>query len=64
VDNHPVHRSKEVHKFVFETEAKLKIFYLPPYSPELNPDELVRNYLKNTTRAECLMAVKMSSRNG
>ena len=47
VDNHPVHRSKEVHKFVSETEGKLKIFYLPPYSPELNPDELVWNYLKN-----------------
>ena len=47
VDNHSVHRSAEVQKFVSETEGKLKIFYLPPYSPELNPDELVWNYLKN-----------------
>ena len=47
VDNHPVHRSGEVLKFVNETKGKLKLFYLPPYSPELNPDELVWNYLKN-----------------
>ena len=47
VDNHSVHRSSEVQKFVSETEGNLKIFYLPPYSPELNPDELVWNYLKN-----------------
>ena len=42
-----MHRSAEVRKFVSETEGKLKIFYLPPYSPELNPDEFVWNYLKN-----------------
>ena len=29
-----------------ETKGKLRLFYLPPYSPELNPDELVWNYLK------------------
>jgi transposase len=47
VDRHSVHRSAEVRKFVASTEGKLKLFYLPPYSPELNPDELVWNYLKN-----------------
>jgi len=36
-----------INKFVSETDGRLKIFYLPPYSPELNPDELVWNYLKN-----------------
>lgn len=47
VDNHPVHRSEKVQKFVAETKGKLRLFHLPPYSPELNPDELVWNYLKN-----------------
>lgn len=47
LDNHPVHRSKVVKKFVESTEGRLKLFYLPPYSPELNPDEQVWNYLKN-----------------
>jgi len=28
-------------------DGKLRLFYPPPYSPELNPDEHVWNYLKN-----------------
>jgi len=47
IDNHPVHRSKKVKEFVHNTKGKLRLFYLPPYSPELNPDEHVWNYLKN-----------------
>jgi len=47
VDNHAVHRSREVREFVASTDGKLRLFYLPPYSPELNPDEHVWNYLKN-----------------
>ena len=47
VDNHAVHRSSEVRDFVKSTQGKLRLFYLPPYSPELNPDEQVWNYLKN-----------------
>ena len=47
VDGHPVHRSTRVKNFVESTEGKLKLFYLPPYSPELNPDEQVWNQLKN-----------------
>ena len=33
-------------KDVQSTEGRLQLFYLPPYSPELNPDELVWNYVK------------------
>lgn len=47
VDNHSVHRSREVREFVKSKKGKLRLFYLPPYSPELNPDEHVWNYLKN-----------------
>ena len=47
VDGHPVHKSVAVSKFVTSTEGRLQIFYLPPYSPELNPDEQVWNHLKN-----------------
>ncbi|HOY65085.1 MAG TPA: IS630 family transposase [bacterium] len=47
VDGHPVHRSGIVKKFVASTKGKLKMFYLPGYSPELNPDELVWNDLKH-----------------
>ena len=27
--------------------GKLQLFFLPPYSPELNPDEKVWNYVKH-----------------
>ncbi|WP_136810871.1 IS630 family transposase [Desulfosediminicola flagellatus] len=47
LDNHSVHRSKEVREFVKSRAGKLRLFFLPPYSPELNPDEHVWNYLKN-----------------
>jgi len=47
LDGHPVHKSKKVTDFVESTEGKLRIFILPPYSPHLNPDEWVWNWLKN-----------------
>lgn len=47
VDGHPTHRSVMVRRFVESVSARLRLFFLPPYSPELNPDELVWNDLKN-----------------
>jgi hypothetical protein len=32
---------------VESTKGKLRLFHLPPYSPDLNPGELVWNHLKN-----------------
>lgn len=47
VDGHPSHRAKKVKAFIESSAGKLKLFFLPPYSPELNPDELVWNDVKN-----------------
>lgn len=47
LDGHPVHRSAKVRNFVQPLRNKLEVFFLPPYSPELNPDESVWNELKN-----------------
>jgi transposase len=47
VDGHPAHRAKSVARYVESVKRRLRIFYLPPYSPELNPDEWVWNHLKN-----------------
>lgn len=47
VDGHPVHKSRAVHAYVASTKGKLRLFYLPPYSPELNPDEQVWNHVKH-----------------
>jgi transposase len=46
LDGHPVHRSKKVKVYVDRAKGKLRIFMLPPYSPHLNPDEWVWNWLK------------------
>jgi transposase len=47
VDRHPSHRAKKVLEFVRSTEGRLRLFFLPPYAPDLNPDEHVWNHLKN-----------------
>lgn len=46
VDGHPVRRSKAVKTFVDSTQGRLRLFFLPPYSPELNPDEWVWKNVK------------------
>jgi len=47
VDGHPSHRATTVKEYVQSLEGRLRLFFLPPYSPELNPDELVWNHVKN-----------------
>jgi len=47
VDGHPTHRAKKTREFVESTQGKLQLFFLPSYSPELNPDEHVWRHVKN-----------------
>lgn len=46
MDQAPCHKSKKVKAFV-ESQKRLHVFYLPPRSPEFNPDEQVWGYLKH-----------------
>ena len=46
VDRHPVHRSGDVKRWLVKHEDRLRLFYLPPYSPELNPDEYLNQDVK------------------
>ncbi len=41
VDGHPTHRSKATKTFVESTDGRLRLYLLPGYSPQLNPDEWV-----------------------
>ena len=50
VDGLPAHKAKSVHRFVHQVKDRLRLFFLPPYSPEINPDELVWNDVKNHGR--------------
>lgn len=56
LDGHPVHRSARVKNLVESIKDKLQLFFLPPYSPELNPDEHVWNDLKNNGIGRMLVA--------
>ena len=47
VDRASFHLSKKVRDFVHEHRTKLRVYFLPPYSPELNPDEQVWNDIKD-----------------
>lgn len=47
VDGHPAHKAKLVRTFVADNAERIELFFLPPYSPELNPDELVWNNVKS-----------------
>jgi len=47
IDNHSAHTSEKFREFVSSAKRKLRFFNLPPYTPELSPDELVWTYLKN-----------------
>ena len=45
-DGHPVHKSRSVSCWLEEHAAQIRIFWLPSYSPELNPDELLNQDVK------------------
>ena len=47
VDNHSVHRAARVRKWLERHDDKIVVFYLPPYSPEPNPEECLNNDIKN-----------------
>jgi transposase len=46
VDGHPVHKSRSVSRWLAEHREQIRIFQLPSYSPELNPDELLNQDVK------------------
>ena len=46
LDNLRVHHANVVREWLEDKEDKLEIFFLPSYSPELNPDEYLNEYNK------------------
>jgi len=50
-DNVNPHKAVAVKRFAQDNSRRLSLEYLPPYSPELNPDEWLWRYLKHVELA-------------
>jgi len=46
VDGHPAHKTIKLKEWLSKNKSKMELFYLPPYSPELNPDEYLNQDIK------------------
>lgn len=46
VDGHPSHHAKLVKTYVEGTRGMLELHFIPPYAPDLNPDEFVWQHAK------------------
>jgi transposase len=64
VDGYGSHKSRETLDFVRSTEGRLNLFFLPPYSPELNPDEWVWKSIKHDWVGKTASRTIVELRNG
>ncbi len=46
VDGHPAHKANIVKQLIKSMKGRLELHFLPPYAPDLNPDEFVWSYMK------------------
>lgn len=52
LDNLRVHHAKRVREWLAQHAEKIEVFYLPSYSPELNPDECLNADLKQAVTSK------------
>ncbi len=50
VDSHPAHRATTVTRWIDATQGRIELFFMPGYSPELNPDEMLNQDTKQAMR--------------
>ena len=58
LDNLGVHHCKPVKAWLANNTAKMEVFYLPSYSPELNPEERLNADLKHAIRRKVPVRTK------
>ena len=47
LDGLAIHKAKTVMHYVASLKGRLELHSLPPYCPDLNPDEFVWSHMKN-----------------
>ena len=60
VDGSSVHKAQKVREYVAGTGGRLELFFLPPYSPELNPDEWVNKNVSQFLREDYSSGIRLS----
>lgn len=45
-DGHPAHKTKKVKEWLNENQNRIEVFFIPPYSPELNAQEYLNQDLR------------------
>lgn len=45
-DGHPAHKTKKLKEWLEENKKRIEVFFLPPYSPELNAQEYLNQDVK------------------
>lgn len=56
-DGHPVPKARSVSRWLAGHRAQIRIFWLPTYSPELNPDELLNQDVKTNPWAASVPSI-------
>lgn len=46
IDGHPAHKTKKLNEWLAANKKRIEVFFLPSYSPELNPQEYVNQDVK------------------
>lgn len=59
VDNLKVHHARKVKEWLAEHRDEIEVFYLPSYSPELNPDECLNADLKHAVTHRAPVRTKL-----
>jgi transposase len=62
LDNLKVHHSKPVKAWLTRHAEQIEVFYLPSYSPELNPDEMANADIKQAVTSKAPARTKLAQR--
>ena len=54
MDNHKAHHSNKVAQWLEKNKKRIELFFLPPYAPELNPDEMLNRNVKSNVKIQGL----------
>lgn len=46
VDGHPAHKARRVEKWLAARKERIRLIFLPAYSPDVNPDEFLNHDVK------------------